>query len=77
MNPHKVSADWYYQSSYQRMLNIHKVRDFEKVVQRKIDALQELYATARQLSSEQLTMLLEAAIVLLILWEVILPLVKE
>jgi hypothetical protein len=76
MNPHKVSADWYYQSSYQRMLNIHKVRDFEKVVQRKIDALQELYATARQLSSEQLTMLLEAAIVLLILWEVILPLVK-
>jgi hypothetical protein len=76
MNPHKVSADWYYQSSYQRMLNIHKVWDFEKVVQRKIDALQELYATARQLSSEQLTMLLEAAIVLLILWEVILPLVK-
>ncbi|TRZ87915.1 MAG: hypothetical protein D4R88_08650 [Methanosarcinales archaeon] len=76
MNPHKITQDWYYQSAYQRMLNTLKVWDFEKVVQHKIDALQELYSTARQLSSEQLTMLLEVAIVLLILWEVILPLVK-
>jgi hypothetical protein len=75
MNPHKITQDWYYQSAYQRMLNIHKVRDFEKVVQHKIDALQDLYATARQLSSEQLTLLLEVAVVLLILWEVILPLI--
>jgi len=74
MNPHKITQDWYYQSTYQKMLNIHKVWDFEKVVQHKIGALQDLYATARQLSSEQLTMLLEVAIVLLILWEVILPL---
>jgi len=76
MNPHKISQDWYYQSAYLKMLTTLKVMDFEKVVQHKIDALQDLYATARELSSEQLTMLLEIAIVLLILWEVILPLVK-
>ncbi len=76
MNPHKISQDWYYQSAYQRMLNTLKVMDFEKVVQHKIDALQNLYSTARELSSEQLTLLLEIAIVLLILWEVILPIIK-
>jgi len=71
MNPHKITQDWYYQSAYQRMLNILKVMDFEKVVQHKIDALQDLYATARELSTEQLTMLLEVLVVLLILWEII------
>ncbi len=76
MNPQKITQDWYYQSAYLRMLNTLKVWDFEKVVQHKIDALQELYTTARQLSSEQLTMLLEVAIVLLILWEVIFPLIE-
>ena len=76
MNPHKITQDWYYQSAYQRMLNTLKVWDFEKVVEHKIDALQELYSTARQLSSEQLTMLLEVAVVLMILWEIVLPLVK-
>jgi len=71
MNPHKVTQDWYYQSAYQKMLSTLKVWDFEKVVQHKIDSLQELYTTARELSSEQLTLLLELAIVILILWEVI------
>src|SRR3990172_7352090 len=32
MNPHKITQDWYYQSAYQRMLNILKLMDFEKVV---------------------------------------------
>lgn len=73
MNPHKVTQDWYYQSAYQKMLNTLRVGDFEKVVQHKIDSLQDLYTTARELSSEQLTLLLELAIVVLILWEVIRP----
>ncbi len=71
MNPQKISQDWYYQSAYQRMLSTLKVMDFEKVVQHKIDALQDLYATARELSTEQLTMLLEVLVVLLIMWEII------
>ncbi len=75
MNPHKITSDWYYQSVYQKMLNTLKVRDFEKVVQHKIDSLQELYATARDLSTEQLTLILEAAIVIIILLEVIIPMI--
>ena len=54
MNPHKVTQDWYYQSAYQKMLNTLRVNDFEKVVEHKIDSLQELYNTARELSSEQM-----------------------
>lgn len=75
MNPHKVTQDWYYQSAFQKMLSTLRVWDFEKVVQHKIDSLQELYTTARELSSEQLTLLLELAIVILILWEVIRPVI--
>lgn len=71
MNPHKISPDWYYQSVYMRMLNTLKVWDFEKVVQHKIDTLQNLYNMARQFSTERLTIILEIAIVVLILWEVI------
>lgn len=71
MNPHKISQDWYYQSAYLKMLNTLKVMDFEKVVEHKISSLQELYATARQISTEQLTLILEVAIVVLILWEVV------
>ncbi len=74
MNPHKITSDWYYQSAYQKMLNTLKVGEFEKVVEHKINSLQELYTTARELSTEQLTIILEAAIVVLILWEVIRPL---
>jgi len=76
MNPHKITQDWYYQSTYQKMLNTLKVNDFEKVVQHKVDALQDLYATARELSTEQIMLILEMVVVLLILWEVILPMVK-
>ena len=75
MNPHKVTQDWYYQSAYQKMLNTLKVWDFEKVVEHKVNSLQELYSTARELSTEQLNILLEVAIVVLILWEVIKPLI--
>ncbi|HEY9204932.1 MAG TPA: hypothetical protein VIO58_03335 [Candidatus Methanoperedens sp.] len=75
MNPQKITQDWYFQSAYQKMLNTLKVWDFEKVVEHKIDALQDLYATARELSTEQLTMILEVSIVLLILWEVIKPMI--
>ena len=76
MNPHKITQDWYYQSAYEKMLNTLKVWDFEKVVQHKIDTLHNLYATTRELSTEQITLILEVLIVLLILWEVVLPLVK-
>ena len=76
MNPHKITQDWYYQSTYQKMLNTLKVNDFEKVVQHKIDSLQELYSTARELSTEQLMLILEVVVVLLILWEVISPVIK-
>ncbi|VVB97020.1 Uncharacterised protein [uncultured archaeon] len=75
MNPHKITQDWYYQSAYLKMLNTLKVTDFEKVVEHKINSLQELYATARQISTEQLTLVLEVAIVVLILWEVVRPLI--
>ncbi len=75
MNPHKITQDWYYQSAYLKMLNTLKVTDFEKVVEHKINSLQELYTTARQISTEQLTLVLEIAIVVLILWEVVRPLI--
>lgn len=71
MNPHKITSDWYYQSAYQKMLNTLKVWEFEKVVQHKIDSLSDLYNTARELSIEQLTLLLEVTVVVLILWEVV------
>ena len=76
MNPHKITTDWYYQSFYQEMLETLKVRDYGKLVQEKIDSLQDLYSTARQLSAEQLALWLEVAIVLMILWEIIKPIIQ-
>ncbi len=76
MNPHKITTDWYYQSFYQEMLDTLKVRDYGKLVQEKIDSLQDLYSTARQLSAEQLALWLEVAIVLMILWEIIKPIIQ-
>lgn len=55
------------------MLDTLKVRDYGKLVQEKIDSLQDLYSTARQLSAEQLALWLEVAIVLMILWDIIKP----
>ncbi|MCX9025285.1 MAG: hypothetical protein OIN85_04225 [Candidatus Methanoperedens sp.] len=75
MNPHKITNDWYYQSFYQNMLDTLKVRDFGKLVQEKIDSLQDLYSTARELATEQLALWLEIVIVLLILWDVIKPII--
>lgn len=71
MNPHKITPDWYYQSAYMRMLNTLKVWDYGKIVQHKIETLQNLYNMARQFSTERLTLILEIAIVALIFWEVI------
>jgi len=76
MNPHKITNDWYYQTFYQKMLDILKVQDFGKLVQEKIDSLQDLYSTARELSTEQLALWLEVAIVLMILWEIIRPIIE-
>ena len=76
MNPHKITTDWYFQSFYQNMLDTLKVRDYGKLVQEKIDSLQDLYSTARQLSAEQLALWLEVAIVLMILWEIIKPIIE-
>ncbi len=76
MNPHKITNDWYYQSFYEKMLDTLKVRDYGKLVQEKIDSLQDLYSTARELSTEQLAFWLEVSIVLLILWEVIKPMIQ-
>jgi hypothetical protein len=76
MNPHKITNDWYYQYFYQKMLDTLKVRDYGKLVQEKIDSLQDLYSTARELSTEQLALWLEVSIVLLILWEVIKPIIQ-
>ncbi|MCZ7385407.1 MAG: hypothetical protein O8C63_11770 [Candidatus Methanoperedens sp.] len=45
-------------------------------MQEKIDSLQDLYSTARELSTEQLALWLEVAIVLLILWEVVKPIIQ-
>jgi len=71
MNPHKITPDWYYQSAYMRMLNTLKVWDYGKIVQHKIETLQNLYNMARQFSTERLTLILEIAVVALIFWEVI------
>jgi len=76
MNPHKITNDWYYQTFYQKMLDTLKVQDFGKLVQEKIDSLQDLYSTARELSTEQLALWLEVAIVLMILWEIIRPIIE-
>jgi hypothetical protein len=73
MNPHKITQDWYYQAAYQKMLYTLRVNDYEKVVEHKINSLQELYSTARELSTGQMNLLLEATIVLLIMWEVVKP----
>lgn len=70
-NPHKITSDWYYQSAYERMLNILKVREFERVVQHKIDTLHSLYSTTQDISSGRLALILEMAIVVLIAFEII------
>lgn len=71
MNPHKITNDWYYQTFYQKMLDTLKVQDFGKLVQEKINSLHDLYSTARELSTEQLNLWLEVAIVLMIFWEIL------
>jgi len=76
MNPHKITNDWYYQTFYQKMLDTLRVKDFGNLVQEKIDSLQDLYLTARELSTEQLALWLEVAIVLMILWEIIRPIIE-
>jgi len=69
------SSRYYFMTQAPRKLekSLLKVSDYEKVVEHKIDSLQELYTTARAFSTEQLTLLLEVLVALLILWEVIKP----
>lgn len=71
MNPHKVTQDWYYQSAYERMLNLLKVGEFENIVHHKINTLHNLYSTATELTSTRMALIVEVLIVILILFEII------
>jgi len=77
MNPHKITNDWYYQSFYQKMLDTLKCKGpMENWCRKRSILCRDLYSTARELSTEQMALLLEIIIVLLILWEVIKPMIQ-
>jgi hypothetical protein len=71
MNPLKVTSDWYYQSAYEHMLKLLKVKDYEDIVTHKIDALEDLYSTAQEISSSKVALIAEIIIILLIAFEVV------
>ncbi len=71
MNPLKVTADWYYQGAYEHMLKLLKVKDYENIVTHKIDALEDLYSTAQEISYSKVALITEIIIILLIAFEVI------
>lgn len=71
MNPLKVTSDWYYQSAYERILKLLKVNDYENIVSHKIDALEDLYSTAQEISYSKMALITEIIIILLIAFEVI------
>lgn len=71
MNPLKVTSDWYYQGAYDHMLKSLKVRDYENIVTHKIDALEDLYSTAQEISYSKMALITEIIIILLIAFEVI------
>jgi hypothetical protein len=71
MNPLKVTSDWYYQGAYEHMLKLLKVKDYENIVTHKIDALQDLYSTAQEISNSKVALIAEIIIILLIAFEVI------
>lgn len=71
MNPLKVTADWYYQGVFEHMLRLLKVKDYENIVTHKIDALEDLYSTAQEISYSKVALIAEIIIILLIAFEVI------
>ncbi len=71
MNPLKVTADWYYQSAYEHMMKLLKVKDYENIVTHKIDALEDLYSTAQEISYNKFALITEIIIILLIAFEVV------
>jgi hypothetical protein len=71
MNPLKVTSDWYYQNAYEHILKLLKVKDYENIVTHKIDALEDLYSTAQEISYSKMALITEIIIILLIAFEVI------
>ena len=71
MNPLKVTSDWYYQGAFEHILRLLKVKDYEKIVTHKIDALEDLYSTAQEISYSKVALITEIIIILLIAFEVI------
>jgi hypothetical protein len=71
MNPLKVTADWYYQGAFEHILRLLKVKDYENIVTHKIDALEDLYSTAQEISYSKVALITEIIIILLIAFEVI------
>lgn len=70
-NPLKVTSDWYYQGAYEHILKLLKVKDYENIVTHKIDALEDLYSTAQEISYSKIALITEIIIILLIAFEVI------
>jgi hypothetical protein len=71
MNPLKVTSDWYYQGAYEHILRILKVKEYESIVTHKIDALEDLYSTAQEISYSKIALITEVVVILLIAFEVI------
>jgi len=71
MNPLKVTSDWYYQGTYEHIIRLIKVREYESIVTQKIDALEDLYSTAQELSYSKIALITEVVVILLIAFEVI------
>jgi hypothetical protein len=71
MNPLKVTSDWYYQGAYDHVIRLLKVREYESIVTQKIDALEDLYSTAQEISYSKIALITEIVIILLIAFEVI------
>jgi hypothetical protein len=71
MNPLKVTSDWYYQGAYEHILRILKVKEYESIVTHKIDALEDLYSTAQELSYSKIALITELVVILLIAFEVV------
>lgn len=71
MNPLKVTSDWYYQGAYEHILRLLKVKEYESIVTHKIDALEDLYSTAQEISNSKITLITEIVVILLIAFEVV------
>jgi len=71
MNPLKVTSDWYYQGTYEHILRLLKVKDYEGIVTHKIDALEDLYSTAQEISYSKIALITEIIIIVLIAFEVV------